>query len=156
MYIRYFILSCFKLCFIDCGTPKIKVPKLAYQQTVEKKICYNNLHLLLWRELDLLNKEVKRPAPSDFAKAVFPTPQWPNRRTDNLTAGFEVGTSCLAKESRWPVARSLSRSSAMSLWPYLMAVMSALILSEFFTSMLQPAAHRHLKELFIMSRSCWQ
>lgn len=104
-------------------------------------------HLLLWSELDLRKSEEKSPAPKDFAKAVFPTPQFPSNRTEIRTAGLEVGTSCLANASLCPVALSLSNKSAMSLFPYFKAVMSALMLSEFLTSMLQPAAHKHLMEI---------
>lgn len=104
---------------------------------------------MLWSELDLLKSEENNPALNDFEKAVFPTPQLPSKRTEILTAGFEVGTSCLANASLCPVARSLSNSSAISLCPYFNAVISALILSEFLISILQPAAHKHLKNLFV-------
>lgn len=40
----------------------------------------HNSHLLLCNELDLLNKEPNNPVPRDLTRAVFPTPQCPNKR----------------------------------------------------------------------------
>lgn len=100
---------------------------------------------MLCNELDLLKSDENRPALKDFANAVFPTPQFPNKRTEIRTAGFVVGTNCLANASLCPVALNLSNNSAISLWPYFKAVISARMLSEFLTSILQPAAHKHLE-----------
>lgn len=105
----------------------------------------HNSHLLLCNELDLLNKEPNNPVPRDLTRAVFPTPQCPNKRREIRSAGFEVGTNCLAKASLCPLALNRSRSSAILLCPYFNAVMSARMFSKFRTSMLQPAAHKHLK-----------
>jgi hypothetical protein len=102
--------------------------------------------LLLCSELDLRKSELKRPAPRDLTSEVFPTPECPKRRKDNRRAGLEVGTSCRARVSLWPVALNLSSKSATSLWPYFKAVMSARMLSELRMSMLHPAAHKHLRQ----------
>lgn len=74
------------------------------------------LHLLLCSELDRLKSELNNPAPSDLTNALLPTPQWPSNLNDNLKAGFEVGTNCLAKLSLEPGnIRKRSKSSAISL-----------------------------------------